>query len=176
MKRTGLAVSALVLAALAACSPKAEEAAAPAAPATPAASEGAEAPQIGDAATAAEIHEVFIRPGSDALFAAETAEPPADEAAWKALEEAAGKVIAGASLMKVGSRPQGREGWIAAADQVIAATKQTETDLKARTVENLVFTDGDMMTGCTACHQQFRDTDAPGGQVAAPPAPPAPPN
>lgn len=165
----------LALAALAAaCSPKPVETPAADTPAPAAAPAAPQMPELGDAATAGEIHAVFIIPGSEALFAAESGEPPADEAGWKALEEAAQKVIAGANLMKVGSRPQGREAWIAAADQVLAATKQTAEDLKNRTIENLVFTDGDMMTGCTACHQQFRDTQTPADGQPAPAAPEAP--
>lgn len=143
------------LACLAACSPPTQTAAAPPQPATPAATPPPAA--LDDASTPRQIHDALIIPGSEALFAAENT-PPANDQQWTDLEAAARKVIDGAGLMKTGSRPQGRADWSAAADVVIVNTKLTADALAHRNAGDLVFTDGDMMAGCTSCHQKFRFT------------------
>jgi len=146
-----LAAAALVVSA---CAPKPEE--------TPA-SEPAPAPEaagpagLTDASTTREVHDALIIPGSNLLFAAESEAPATDEA-WAAVQDGAQKVLEGAALLKTGSRPEGRAEWIAAADTVIAATTTTAEALAQKNAEDLVFTNGDMMTGCTSCHQQFRTT------------------
>lgn len=150
------------LIALAACAPKE-----PAATATPTASATPEtsctsapaAPTFAgltDLSPPIEVHKALIIPGSDILFAAESADAPTTEEGWKKLQDAAQHVIDGATLMKAGCRPQGRAEWTAAADTVIAATTKTAEALAKKDTSEMVFTDGDMMTGCTACHQQFR--------------------
>ena len=155
MTRTLQTAGALALSVLltSACSTKPDETAPAAAP-TAAAPAG-----LSDASTTREIHNALIIPGSNLLFAAESEAPATDEA-WAAVQDGAQKVIDGAGLLKTGSRPEGRAEWIAAADTVIAATKLTAEALGQKNAEDLVFTNGDMMTGCTSCHQQFRTTPA----------------
>ena len=48
---------------------------------------------------------------------------------------------------------------------MITATKVTAEALGKKNAEDLVFTNGDMMAGCTACHQQFRDQNPPQGHL-----------
>jgi hypothetical protein len=162
MNLSSLLACSLAALMLAACAQPTEEAGdQPPAPA----SAGAESPAapaaagLSDASTTRDVHVALIIPGSNALFAAESA-PPADDAAWPALQTAAQQVIDGAELLKTGSRPEGRAEWIAHADAVIAATRVTAEALAAKNADDLVFTNGDMMTGCTACHQQFRNVPA----------------
>ena len=119
----------------------------------------ASAPGLTDASTTRQVHDALVIPGSNLLFAAESEAPATDEA-WAQVQEGARKVLEGAELLKTGSRPEGRADWIAAADAVIAATKTTAEALAQNNAEDLVFTNGDMMTGCTSCHQKFRTTPA----------------
>jgi hypothetical protein len=181
MNRT-LAATLLAFSALAACSPKAKPAAeAP----TPAPSTAALAPDVAAAAAAgtadpriptvdpatitdkssvADVMHAYVIPGSETLFAAETEAPTNDEG-WAKLRSAAQDVITGAEMLKSPERSEGREGWIKAADTVIAATKQTAEALSKNNADDLVFTDGDMMVGCTDCHQKFRDMKVPEGHL-----------
>lgn len=150
------------------CSPRSEPVA-QASPAEAAPADAASAPlptptfvagdpaALNDASTPRDIHNALIIPGSEAMFAAENAAPTTDQE-WADLHAASLKVIQGAELMKTGSRPQGRAEWIAAADAVIANAKLGADDVAKKTTDNLVFTDGDMMGGCTSCHQKFRFT------------------
>lgn len=173
MSQRSLTAALLAGVLLAACSPKTETAAAPAAPAAaPVASSAAMAATaagagLSDASTTAEIHNALIRPGSQALFDAESS-PPQDEAGWAKLQAAAQQVIAGANMLKTGSRPQGRAEWPTFADKVIAATKITADALAQKKADELVFTDGDMMEGCTGCHEKFRTGGAPNAHPAPP--------
>lgn len=166
------AASLLCLAAVA-CAPKADKtAAAPAAASAPAAAPAAPAADdasnmgskityavdpksLTDASTPRDIHNALIIPGSEALFAAES-EPPKNDAEFKALADHAQQVIDGMGFMKTGSRPQGRAEWTAAAQTVEDNTKKTLAALKEKKADEMVFTDGDMMSGCTSCHQKFR--------------------
>jgi hypothetical protein len=161
--------------ALASCAPKTEEAESPASLApdvAAAAAAGAADPRqptvdpasITDASTVADVMGAYVIPGSESLFAAES-EAPADEAGWARLQKAAQDVITGCDLLKSPSRSMGPE-WDATCDTVIAATKQTADALAQKNADDLVFTDGDMMAGCTSCHQQFRDQKPPEGHLA----------
>ncbi len=150
MKHLQRAAAALALLGAVACVAGPDEAS----PTAPAA-----APGLTDASTTRQIHDALIIPGSNLLFAAES-EAPATDAAWVQVQDGAQKVLQGAALLKTGSRPEGRADWIAAAETVIAATKTTAEALGQKNAEDLVFTNGDMMTGCTSCHQQFRTTPA----------------
>jgi cytochrome c556 len=105
----------------------------------------------------------YVIPGAETLFAAET-DAPVDAAGWATLQKAAQDVIKGAELLKSPSRSKG-EGWNATADTVIKATKITADALAKKNADDLVFTDGDMMAGCTSCHQQFRDLKPPEGHL-----------
>ena len=169
----------LALSALVACSPKAKPAAAtdaPAASAAPdvaaAAAAGAADPRIPtvdpatitDRSSVGDVMHAYVIPGSETLFAAES-EAPTDAESWARLRSAAQDVITGAELLKSPERAQGRDGWIKAADSVIAATKQTAEALSRNNADDLVFTDGDMMAGCTECHQKFRDMKVPEGHL-----------
>lgn len=119
---------------------------------------------ITDASTVGDIMHAFIIPGSETLFAAETEGAPADEAGWARLRKAAADVIHGAELLKTGARSKGK-AWDATLDTVINATRVTAAALAKKNADDLVFTDGDMMAGCTACHQQFRDQKPPEGHL-----------
>jgi cytochrome c556 len=172
MKTRGYLALAALACLTAACSPKTETAAAPtapaAAPAAPAPAPAADATTMGaqvtevvdpktltDASTARDIHNALIIPGSEALFAAENA-PPKTEAEWTALQASAQKVIDGMDFMKKGTRPQGRAEWTQFAQVVQDNTKITAAALAKKNADDMVFTDGDMMAGCTSCHQKFR--------------------
>jgi dienelactone hydrolase len=174
MHRTSTAAL-LVFSALAACSPggeasRTETAIAPDVAAAAAA--GAADPRIPtvdpatitDRSSVADVMHAYVIPGSETLFAAES-EPPAKAEDWAKLRTAAQDVITGAELLKSPERAQGRDGWIKSADTVIAATKQTAKALSGNNAEDLVFTDGDMMAGCTDCHQKFRDMKVPEGHL-----------
>lgn len=166
--------------ALSACAPKAEapepEAAAAPADLAPdvaaAAAAGTADPRIptvdpasiNDASPVGDVMHAFVIPGSETLFAAETEGAPADEAGWTRLQKAAQDILTGAELLKAPSRSMGPD-WNATVDTVIAATKITAEALAKKNADDLVFTDGDMMTGCTACHQKFRDQNPPEGHL-----------
>ncbi len=175
----------LALSALTACSPKAEvakaepsETAAPtktaavAPDAAAAAAAGAADPRIptvdpapiDEKSSIADVMHAYVIPGSETLFAAES-ETPTKPEDWARLRSAAQDVITGTELLKSPERAQGRDGWIKAADTVIAATKQTSKALAENNAEDLVFTNGDMMAGCTECHQKFRDMKVPEGHL-----------
>ena len=176
----------LTLSALAACSPKpgtakAETATAAVTPAetvavapdvAAAAAAGAPDPRIptvdpatiNDKSTTADVMHSYVIPGSETLFAAES-EAPTNAEAWARLRTAAQDVITGAELLKSPERARGRDGWIKASDTVIAAAKQTAKALGENNADDLVFTDGDMMAGCTECHQKFRDMKVPEGHL-----------
>jgi hypothetical protein len=170
----------LMLAVLAACSPKTETATAPASSSPSAAPDVAAAAAAGagdpriptvDPATINEkssvgdVMRAYVIPGSETLFAAESDDPPTDDAGWAKLQAAAQDIIKGAELLKASSRSEGREGWVKAADTVITATKVTVEALAKKTTDELVFSDGDMMAGCTDCHQKFRDMKAREGHL-----------
>ena len=178
--KTSFALAAFL--ALVACAPKAETpetAAAPApaesaalAPDVAAAAAAGQADHriptvdpasITDASTVGEVMHAYVIPGSESLFAAET-EAPTDEAGWTKLRKAAQDVITGAELLKKAPRSKG-DSWNATIDTVITATKVTAEALGKKNAEDLVFTNGDMMAGCTACHQQFRDQNPPQGHL-----------
>ena len=134
------------------------------APSAPATGEAPVAASAGPAAASAvatvrDIHMTSIIPGSNVLFAAE-GEAPDSAADWMAAVAAADQVIQGAERMRAPEFAQNRAEWVAAVDQVIVATRQTRLALEQQVADDLVFTNGDMMTGCTACHQQFRQTPA----------------
>ncbi|HEX5006908.1 MAG TPA: hypothetical protein VFV70_07325 [Hyphomonadaceae bacterium] len=175
----------LALSALAACSPKAEPAKTETATAPPPAETVAVAPDVAAAAAAGaqdpriptvdpatitdkssvgDVMHAYVIPGSETLFAAESESPTKPED-WARLRSAAQDVITGAELLKSPERSQGRDGWIKAADTVIAATKQTAEALSKNNADDLVFSDGDMMAGCTECHQKFRDMKVPAGHL-----------
>jgi hypothetical protein len=120
---------------------------------------------ITDTSPTGDVMHAFVIPGSETLFAAETEDAPKDDAGWARLQKATQDVIKGAEMLKGAPRSQGREGWIKAADMVIAATKTSATNLAKKSTDDLVFTDGDMMAGCTECHQKFRDLNPPKGQL-----------
>lgn len=186
MHRTSTAAL-LAFSALAACSPRGEAsrtetAGAPATPAetvaiapdvAAAAAAGKADPRIPtvdpatitDRSSVADVMHAYVIPGSETLFAAES-EPPAKAEDWARLRTAAQDVITGAELLQSPERAQGRDGWIKAADTVIAATRQTAKSLSENNADDLVFTDGDMMAGCTECHQKFRDMKVPEGHLA----------
>ncbi len=166
--------------AVAACAPKAEtpapEAAASVAPdvaAAQAAGTGdprvptVDPASITDTSSVFEVMHAYVIPGSETLFAAESEDAPTDAAGWARLNKAAEDVIKGAELLKAPSRSMGPE-WDATLDTVINATKVTAESLAKNTTEDLVFTNGDMMTGCTSCHQQFRDQKPPEGHLVEP--------
>ena len=73
-------------------------------------------------------------------------------------------MIHGAELLKAPGRSKGTE-WNDTLDTVIKATKTTAAALAKKNADDLVFTDGDMMAGCTACHQKFRDQKPPEGHL-----------
>lgn len=179
--------------ALAACSPRPAEPAKPAEPAAPAATSAPAAPapeaaiapdvaaamasgagdpriptvdpaSITDKSSIGEVMRAFVIPGSETLFAAETEGAPADEAGWAKLQKGAADVIHGAELLKAPGRSKGA-GWDDTLDTVIKATKTTAAALARKNADDLVFTDGDMMAGCTACHQKFRDQKPPEGRL-----------
>ena len=118
---------------------------------------------ITDASSVGDVMHAYVIPGSESLFAAES-EAPADDAGWKRLQDAAQAVITGCDLLKKPSRSMG-PGWDKTCDTVIAATTITHEALMKKSADDLVFTDGDMMGGCTACHQQFRDQKPPEGHL-----------
>lgn len=171
--------------ALTACAPKAEapkpEAAAAPAVATPAdvapdvaAAQAAgtgdpriptvDPASITDASPVGDVMHAYVIPGSETLFAAETEGAPTNAEGWAKLRTAAQDVITGAQLLKAKSRSMGPE-WDAAVDTVVSATKVTAEALSKNNADDLVFSDGDMMTGCTACHQKFRDQHPPEGHL-----------
>ncbi len=181
MKRT-LVVTALI--ALSACTPKPEETAGAPQPATPspaseiapdvAASMAAgtgdpriptlDPASITDASSVGDVMHAFVIPGSETLFAAETEGAPADDAGWAKLQKGAADVIHGAELLKAPARSKGK-AWDETLDAVISATRTTAEALARKNADDLVFTDGDMMAGCTACHQTFRDQKPPEGHL-----------
>jgi hypothetical protein len=169
-----LLIAASIALGLAACAPK-QEVKAEAAPAQApdvAAAEARADPRIPtvdpasitDASPVADVLHAYVIPGSETLFAAETEDPPKDDAGWARLRTAAQDVVTGCEFLKHPSRSKG-EGWDKTCDTVIAAAKASARDIDARTTENLVLTDGDMMAGCTSCHQQFRDQKPPEGHL-----------
>jgi hypothetical protein len=177
MNRPFLIAASLTLA-LAACAPKPDEAKAPeaAASAAPdvaaAAARGDADPRIPtvdpatitDASSVADVMHAYVIPGSETLFAAESEDAPATDEGWARLRTAAQDVITGCEFLQHAQRSKGPE-WNKMCDTVIAGAKATAADLDGKTTENLVFTDGDMMTGCTACHQKFRDQKPPEGHL-----------
>lgn len=117
----------------------------------------AQAPAITDDSTTRDVHEAYIIPGSNALFAAERTAPETDED-WSALASAVQHVTDGANLLMAGNRPPGSSDWLMHAGAVVDAVKVTQSDaIEARMAEEFVFTNGDMMVACTSCHQQFRN-------------------
>jgi len=119
---------------------------------------------ITDASPVGDVMHAYVIPGSETLFAAESEGAPADAAGWARLRTAAQDVITGARLLKAPSRSMGPE-WDAAVDTVISATKISAEALAKNNADDLVFSDGDMMAGCTACHQKFRDQHPPEGHL-----------
>ena len=119
---------------------------------------------ITDASTVGDVMHAYVIPGSETLFAAETEGAPVDDAGWAKLQKGAADVIRGAELLKAPSRSKGK-AWDETLNTVIKATKQTADALAKKNADDLVFTDGDMMQGCTACHQQFRDQKPPEGHL-----------
>lgn len=188
------------LLALAACSPKTETTtAAPVAPApaaapaptsqapdvAAAAAKGDADPRIptvdpasiNDKSSVGDVMHAFVIPGSETLFAQESDDPPKDDAAWAKLQKATADIIKGAELLKAPGRSKG-PGWNQTVDTVIKATKVSADKLGKKNADDLVFDDGDMMAGCTSCHQKFRDLNPPKGALVddKAPATPAKPN
>ncbi|RYZ10663.1 MAG: hypothetical protein EON61_11460 [Alphaproteobacteria bacterium] len=177
MQRTAMLA---VFIALAACAPKAETPKSEAAAATAGIAPDVAAAQaagtgdprvptvdpasITDASPVGDVMHAYVIPGSETLFAAETEGAPSDATGWAKLRTAAQDVITGAQLLKASSRSKGPE-WDADVDTVIKATKVTAGALAKNNADDLVFSDGDMMAGCTACHQKFRDQQPPEGHL-----------
>ena len=170
--RIPLFALALVLAS--ACAPKPDEtktaeATPPPAAESPPASDDPRIPtvdpaSITDQSSVADVMHAFVIPGSETLFAAESEEAPADEAGWARLVKATQDVIHGCELLQQSGRSKG-PAWDQTCDTVITATKQTAEALAQNSADDLVFTDGDMMGGCTSCHAQFRDVPRPEGHL-----------
>lgn len=186
-------ILAAILLAAAACSPKTETAATTpaAAPAAPAPAAASQAPDVAAAAAkgdtdpriptvdpasitdkspVGDVMHAFVIPGSETLFAQESDDPPRDEATWARLQKATADIIKGAELLKAPGRSKGA-GWDKTVDTVIKATKVSQGKLAKKNADDLVFDDGDMMAGCTACHQQFRDLNPPKGALVDDKAP-----
>ena len=119
---------------------------------------------ITEASSVGDVMHAYVIPGSETLFAAESDDPPTDDAGWAKLRNATADVIKGCELLQAPSRSKG-EAWNKTCDTVVAATRKTAESLEGKTTDELVFTDGDMMTGCTSCHQQFRDQKPPEGHL-----------
>ncbi|HEV7691184.1 MAG TPA: hypothetical protein VGO52_10190 [Hyphomonadaceae bacterium] len=119
---------------------------------------------INEKSSVADVMHAYVIPGSETLFAAESEDAPKDDAGWAKLRSAAQDVITGCKFLTDPGRSKGA-GWNKACDTVVAGAKATGKDLDTKTTENLVFTDGDMMTGCTSCHQNFRDQKPPEGKL-----------
>jgi hypothetical protein len=111
-----------------------------------------------------DVMHACVIPGSEILFAQESADAPTTDAAWKVLQDGAEAVIKGAELLTAEGRSKG-PGWDKTADTVIAAAKVSLEKLGKKNADDLVFDDGDMMAGCTSCHQQFRDLTPPEGKL-----------
>jgi hypothetical protein len=173
-------IAASICLVLAGCAPKQEEAKAPeaAAPASAAPDVAAAAAKgdvdprvptvdpatITDASPVGDIMHAYVIPGSETLFAAESDTAPTDDLGWAKLRTAAQDIVTGCGMLKHPTRSKGAE-WDKACDTVIEAVKVTAQDIDKKTTENLVFTDGDMMAGCTSCHQKFRDQKPPEGHL-----------
>jgi len=184
MKRTLILAASLL--ALAACSPKTETTAAAAAPvATPAPVPASQAPDVAAAAakgdadpriptvdpasitdksSVGDVMHAYVIPGSETLFAQESDDPPKDDAVWAKLQKATADIIKGAELLKAPGRTKGA-GWNQTVDIVIKATKVSADKLAKKNADDLVFDDGDMMAGCTSCHQKYRDLNPPKGAL-----------
>jgi hypothetical protein len=119
---------------------------------------------ITDASSVADVMHAYVIPGSETLFAAESADAPKDDTGWAKLRTAAQDIVTGCQMLQKAPRSKGA-GWNKTCDTVMAAVKTSAADLDKKTTENLVFTDGDMMAGCTSCHQQFRDQKPPEGKL-----------
>jgi hypothetical protein len=197
MKRLFVLASSLL--ALAACSPKTETASAPAASTPAPAAEPAPAPAslapdvaaaaargdadpriptvdpatINDTSSVGDVMHAYVIPGSETLFAQESGDPPKDDAAWATLQKATADIIKGAELLKAPGRSKG-PGWDQTVDTVIKATKVSADKLARKNTDDLVFDDGDMMAGCTSCHQKFRDLNPPKGGLVDDKAPAKP--
>jgi hypothetical protein len=130
---------------------------------------------INDKSGVGDVMHAYVIPGSETLFAQESDDPPKDEAAWAKLQKAAADIIKGSELLKAPGRSKGA-GWDKTVDTVITATKVSAGKLAKKNADDLVFDDGDMMTGCTACHQEFRDLNPPKGKLADDTQKPAKPN
>lgn len=136
--------------ALCACSPKAGATASDPSTLTKATS------TFSDASTSEEIHSSLLTPGSDTLFAAES-EAPGDAKGWAAVQEAATKVVEGAQLLQIGSRPAGSPEWIRIAKAFEDAARRSGDAVRARNLDALAVADGDFTAQCEDCHNIFRD-------------------
>ncbi len=153
--------AAFTLVSLAACAPEAGEQPAASVPEAQEAAQAAAPPvPAGDLSTPRAVHDALIIPGSNLLFAAES-EAPADDTGWAAVQAGAQQVIDGAALLQTEALAQGRADWVVFAQTVIDNTKLTAEALAQNNTDDLVFTNGDMMTGCTGCHQAHRQNPPP---------------
>lgn len=112
--------------------------------------------EAADAANVKDVHDALIRPGSDALFAAEAAPPETDEG-WRKLEIAAQQVVDGAARLQTGPRVRDRGDWLRIARAVEENAGKAIVAAKARDPDALLLADGDFLVHCEDCHKTYRD-------------------
>lgn len=126
-----------------ACSPQASQ---PPASASPAAAKPAPPADL------KAIHRSLLIPGSELLYAAESA-PPAAQEAWTTIRAGAGKVAQAAQQLM--AQGQVHPDWAAILGRLDAAARSAEAASASADTDRLRAADAALAEACNACHQAF---------------------
>jgi hypothetical protein len=121
--------------------------------------EGAKSPEFTPLVSIKELMEKTITPATNTLWNA--FEPPAEEAQWVALEEAAVTLLTASSVVALGGTgPMDDEwtrqpGWQAYNQVMIEAGHDALDAIRARDHDALLAAGDVLYPPCEGCHQQF---------------------
>jgi hypothetical protein len=105
-------------------------------------------------ATTRQLMLALVVPTSNAVFAA-AGEPPADEAAWAALEANALVLAESGALLHSGPRAVDRGSWIQFSDALIKAAQSAAHAAHDKNVEALPAASDQVYEVCEGCHKQY---------------------
>ncbi len=106
--------------------------------------------------TVKQVHDDFLTPGSDALFAAES-DAAANPQLWTAAEAGATRLVSGAEQLQTGSRLKDSGRWLQISQAVAASARKSFDAVKRKDPDALAAADGEFTAQCEDCHNLYRD-------------------
>ena len=106
-------------------------------------------------ATITQLHDVMIKPASDAIFNV-ARRAPADAGDWEALRRSAITLAETGNLLMLGSRARDRGRWMKLSRDLIDVSARAATAASARDLDLLLTTADSLVEVCESCHVRYR--------------------